>query len=213
MDDKLALKIFNVMEETKAIEKDQTVGKGNNQYEAVSESSVLNEIKPLFRKHKLIMFPHKTKAVEIQHSYPDPYDKNKTKLKSLTQLVMTFLLVDAETGESVEVEVCGNGYDALDKGAGKASTYAYKIALQKTFMLFSGEDTDNHHTQDSLNSQSDTKEERKVTTQMLIDMAAKVGVDEAKLCKSGNVSEVKYISQEKKQQWYDAYKAKVDKEG
>lgn len=157
MDKLLAMKIYNVMCATEGLEKTTEVGSGKNAYKAIGEATVLNEIKPLLKAQKLIMFPSKTVATEITETYPDPYDKNKSKLKSLTQLVITFTLADAETGESIDIEVCGSGYDALDKGAGKASTYAYKIALQKTFMLFSGEDTDNHNTNDIVESQGKTE--------------------------------------------------------
>ena len=145
VDIKLATKIYNVMCETESLEKDMVVGKGANAYKAISEATVLNAIKPLFKKYKLIIFPSKATAIEITEQYPDQYESTKIKLKSLTQITTTFTLVDAESGESIDIEVIGNGFDSLDKGSGKATTYAFKTALSKTFMLFSGEDTDNTH--------------------------------------------------------------------
>jgi len=215
MNKALAMKIYNVMCDTEALEKNITVGKGNNSYQAIGEATVLNVMKPLFKEHKLIMFPTRTVAKEITEQYPDPYDKSKTKLKSITQLVITFILADAETGESVEVEVAGNGFDSLDKGTGKATTYAYKTALQKTFMLFSGEDTDNHHSDDT--GEND-KEEEKVTTQQLIDIAKKKGFPESSLVKRYNgtvskpVDNVKYIKQEVKKAYFMELKTLPDKE-
>ena len=50
-------KMYLVMCESEAIEKTMTVGSGNNSYKAVSEASMLNLIKPLFKKHGLIIFP------------------------------------------------------------------------------------------------------------------------------------------------------------
>ena len=47
-------KIYNVMAESSALEKDMSVG---GQYKAISEKMVLNEIKPLLKKHKLILIP------------------------------------------------------------------------------------------------------------------------------------------------------------
>ena len=50
-------KIHMVMVESEAIEKKMTVGEGKNSYKAVSEAAVLNAIKPLLKKHGLVMFP------------------------------------------------------------------------------------------------------------------------------------------------------------
>lgn len=215
------MKIYNVMCATESLEKNMTVGKGSNAYQAIGEATVLNVIKPLFKQEKLIMLPTKTVATEITEQYPDPYDKTKTKTKSMTQLLITFILVDAETGESIEVEVAGNGFDSLDKGTGKATTYAYKTALQKTFMLFSGEDTDAHHSNDQYNnspseqsqqqSNQNNSGDRKVTTQQLIEIAAKKGYCEDKLKKKYNVQDVKYIKAAIKIEAYDNFAKLPDK--
>lgn len=115
------------MDETKALPKDMSVA---GQYKAISEAVVLNEIKPLLKKHKVIIFP--VDVVSQQEG-------------KLTMLETRFKIVDVESGESEVLAAPGNGADPQDKGSGKAWTYAYKALLQKTFMLFSGEDTDNTH--------------------------------------------------------------------
>jgi len=43
--------------ESEAVEKNMTVGTGRNAYKAVSEAALLNIVKPLFKKYKLIIFP------------------------------------------------------------------------------------------------------------------------------------------------------------
>jgi hypothetical protein len=60
----------------------------------------------------------------------------------------TVRILNTETGEFEILATVGNGADNQDKGSGKAWTYAYKCLLQKTFCLFSGEDTDNEHSDD-----------------------------------------------------------------
>ena len=51
MDQKLAMKIYQVMSETVALEKDTVVGKDTKgEYRAVGEAAVLNMIKPLLIK-------------------------------------------------------------------------------------------------------------------------------------------------------------------
>ena len=124
-------KIFEVMNKSKGLEKDMNVA---NQYNAVSEKAMLNTIKPLIKNAGLIIFPCNTEINQVQNGN-----------KSITQVKVTYKIVDTESGESIETVGIGNGADSQDKGAGKAFTYAYKAMLSKTFMLFSGEDTDNQH--------------------------------------------------------------------
>ena len=137
------------MAETEGLEKNLQVGTGSNSYKAVGESEVLNMLKPLFKKHKLIIFPVGGEISENNFSYDTTYKgETTTKARNITQLKVSFKIVDIETGESEIIAGFGNGADTQDKGSGKAFTYAYKTALSKTFMLFSGEDTDNHHSDD-----------------------------------------------------------------
>ena len=136
-------KIYNVMAESSALEKDMSVG---GQYKAISEKMVLNEIKPLLKKHKLILIPV---AAEVEQK------------EKLTVISAKYKIIDIETGESEILATIGNGADSQDKGSGKAWTYAYKCLIQKTFCLFSGEDTDNEHSDDITAKQTKTQGEYK----------------------------------------------------
>lgn len=127
---KLYQKLHEIMCETKAIEKNMTIEFKTSKYKAISESAILNEIKPLLKKYKVIILPA---GVDIKQE------------NNLTTLNTTWKIVDIESGEFEIIAAPGNGSDSQDKGTGKAFTYAYKALLQKTFMLFSGEDTDNEH--------------------------------------------------------------------
>ena len=139
-------KIYNVMNESGGLEKDKVVGTGSNAYKAVSESEVLNMLKPLFKKYRLVVFPVSGDISEISQVWNAEYNgKSETKLRNITQLKTNFKIVDIDTGESEMLIGFGNGADSQDKGSGKAFTYAYKTMLSKTFMLFSGEDSDNEH--------------------------------------------------------------------
>lgn len=142
-------KIFNVMNESAGLEKNLQVGTGSSSYKAVGEAEVLNMLKPLFKKNKLIIFPIDGDISETNSSWETEYNgKKETKTRNVTQLRVKFKIVDIETGESEIITGFGNGADSQDKGSGKAFTYAFKTALSKTFMLFSGEDTDNTHSDD-----------------------------------------------------------------
>ena len=146
-------KIWNVMSETKAIDKSMDVGYGNNSYKAVSEAAILNEIKPLLKKHKLVCLP-----VEYEMSETcDTFETSKgTTVRPMTTLKVGWKIVDVETGESEIVYGFGQGTDSQDKGVGKAYTYAFKNMFAKTFCLFSGEDTDNVHS-DEITAQMTSK--------------------------------------------------------
>lgn len=142
-------KIYDVMCGTATLEKDLSVGTGSNSYRAVGEKTVLNMLKPLFKEHKLIIYPKDGEMSESNTIWESEYKGNKTpKLRSVTQLKVKYVIVDIETDESIEIVGFGNGADPQDKGSGKAFTYAFKAALSKTFMMFSGEDTDNTHSDD-----------------------------------------------------------------
>ncbi|WP_291636658.1 ERF family protein [Clostridium sp.] len=148
---KLYEKMYLVMNESESIEKSMTVGSGNNAYKAVSEASMLNLIKPLFKKHKLIVFPIDGDITENVMTWEktDNYKNTVSNtLRAVTQLKVKYKIVDTESGESEILIGFGNGSDPQDKGAGKSSTYSFKNMLSKTFMLFSGEDTDNTHSDD-----------------------------------------------------------------
>jgi hypothetical protein len=152
MSDNLNLyqKMFLVMNESEAIEKNMVVGSGKNAYKAVSEAAMLNLVKPLFKKYKLIIFPidgniQDNAMVWEKTNYEGKVENN---LRAITELKVFYKIVDIESGESEILVGFGNGADPQDKGAGKSFTYSYKNVLSKTFMLFSGEDTDNTHSDD-----------------------------------------------------------------
>ncbi len=210
MNAKLAIKLYNVMCDTEAVEKGTTVGKNTKgEYKAVGEADVLNMIKPLFKKHKLIIMP-------VDGTITEHVDKTiayaKEGTRSVTQLKVYFDIIDAETGESTRIVGFGNGADSQDKGSGKAFTYSLKTALQKTFLMFSGEDTDNTHS-DEITESTQGEQPQKVTTAELITMAKSKGFDEQYLIKKANVSEVKYIKAEIKTKYYNQLSKMPDKNG
>lgn len=139
-------KMHQVMVESEAIEKNMTVGDGGkNSYKAVSEAAVLNAIKPLLKKHGLVIFPV---GIKIQENFQEYQGKFGITQRFISELHAKYKIVDIDTGEFEILETVGYGADSQDKGSGKAMTYAYKSLIQKTFCLFSGEDTDNEYSDD-----------------------------------------------------------------
>lgn len=151
-------KIYNVMCDTESIDKSMTVGYGNNSYKAVSEKDMLNMIKPLLKKHRLVCLPIGGEMKESAEVFET--SKGST-VRAITTLTARWKIVDIDTGESEVVYGFGQGADSQDKGAGKAYTYAYKNMFSKTFCIFSGEDTDNTHS-DAITEQMTSKKKAKI---------------------------------------------------
>ena len=145
----LYTKMYAVMTDSDGLKKDLSVGSGSNSYRAIGEKEVLNMLKPLFKKHKLIVFPIDGTITENNSTFDATYKGDTTtKTRNVTQIKVNFKIVDIDTGESEVLVGFGNGADSQDKGSGKSFTYAYKTMLSKTFMLFSGEDADLTHSDD-----------------------------------------------------------------
>ena len=194
-------KMFKVMEESEAIEKSMTVGSGKNAYKAVSEAAMLNAIKPLFKKYKLIIFPIDGEIKDHVMTWDKTdYNGNTTKnLRAVTELRVNYKIVDIETGEFEILIGFGNGADPQDKGAGKAFTYSYKNVLSKTFMLFSGEDADNTHSEDI------GKEEKPKTAKQQYNNSTTTGTPKTDIINIETVKElikVKEVDESKMLEYY-----------
>lgn len=156
-------KIHAVMCESESLEKNLTVGTGTNSYKAVGESEVLNAIKPLFKKYGLIILPVSGVIGEVNGTVETEYNGiKKVTARNIAQLTCYYKIIDIETGEFEQVVGFGFGADSQDKGSGKSCTYALKTVLQKTFLLFSGEDTDNDHSDNIGKPKEPKKPEAKV---------------------------------------------------
>ena len=110
--------------ESESIEKNMIVGDGGkNSYKAISEAAVLNGIKPLLKKHGLVLFPIK---IDIEEDFKEYEGKYGTSQRFMSSLHASYKIVDIDTGEFEILETVGYGSDSQDKGSGKAMTYAYK---------------------------------------------------------------------------------------
>ena len=178
-------KMFNVMNDSEAIEKSMSVGSGKNTYKAVSEAAILNMVKPLFRKYKLIIFPidGEIKDHVMTWNKTDYSGTTSENLRAMTELKVVYRILDIESKEFQDIVGFGNGSDPQDKGAGKASTYSLKNVLSKTFMLFSGEDTDNTHSDDLGKLDKVVHVITKDEAKNLLEVANKAGVTAATVTK------------------------------
>lgn len=147
--------ILAVMREVEGIEKTMDVGTGSSSYKGVSDKVVKEKLRPAMIKNGLVIVPTAVGAKATTDRWEETvqYGQNppqtKQKQSTLTEVTTQYLLVH-ESGESIEVAGYGHGVDSQDKGAGKATTYALKMALLYTFLIPTGkiDDADTEHSDD-----------------------------------------------------------------
>lgn len=145
--------IIKVMNEINWVEKNMTVWTGNNSYKWVSDKDVKILIRESMIKNWLSILPiwWKPKIQIDRWEQEEFFNKQslwmKTKQSVFTEIEATYLLMHT-SGESIQVYWYGQWVDTQDKWAGKATTYALKNTLLNMFLIPTGVDTDNTHSDD-----------------------------------------------------------------
>lgn len=149
----IAKAIIKVMSNVKGMEKNSRVG-GNSRsaYDGTKDQDVKEIFNNALEKAGLCIVPIGIEPkTQIDRWEAKDYNGNPTTKQSVfTEVKTKYLLIHAESGESVELEGYGHGVDPQDKGAGKATTYALKNCLLYTFLTPVGkiDDTDLTHSKD-----------------------------------------------------------------
>ena len=121
-------KINLVMSEVYSLKKDGKVAFGTTKYNFLSEAKTTETFHDLFVKYKIALLP-----VEI-------FEERQGQV---TQGKYTYRLINCENPEEfIDLQSGGQGQDSSDKGSGKASSYAYKYLLWRTFAIPSNDDPD-----------------------------------------------------------------------
>lgn len=146
--------IIAVMQSVKGIEKNLTVGTGNNTYKGVSDKDVKNVIGKEMSENGLTIIPINIEPKIKVDRWEETQVWNqkevvRQKQSVFTEVKVTYLLMH-ESGESMEIVGYGHGIDPQDKSAGKATTYALKYALLYTFLVPTGaiDDADAVHSEE-----------------------------------------------------------------
>jgi hypothetical protein len=134
------------MESVEYLQKDGKVSFNSTKYNYLSEEKITNEIRKALLRAGLVILPVGSKTI---------------KEGSLTQVCMTYKIVEADTGIFELLEVTGQGADSQDKGIAKAQTMAYKYALRQTFAVPTGDDPDKISSEE-LDEQQEKQEEEKI---------------------------------------------------
>jgi hypothetical protein len=146
--------IIEVMKEVHIVWKNMTVWSGSNSYEWVADKDVKQAIRASMIKNWLSLLPTGIESkIQIDRwEEVDSYSKEtpkamKTKQSVFTEVDTRYILLHT-SGESIELAGYGQGVDTQDKWAGKATTYALKNTLLNMFLIPTGVDTDNTHSDD-----------------------------------------------------------------
>ena len=139
------------MNEVGQLQKDGAVtdGNGKKMYNYLSEEQTTGELQRAFIKHNLVVFPIK---VETEFFMIETAKYDKISQAPITKVLVTYKMVDAETGEFEEIQSLGYGSDNQDKGSNKAMTGAFKYMQRQTFMISTGDDGD-HTSSEELSKQ------------------------------------------------------------
>jgi len=148
----LAKAMLQVQAAVKGMEKNSRVGAGTSSaYNGTKDQDVKEVFNEQFSKHGLLIMPINIEEVATVDRWEEVDSKYgaKTKQSVFTKVKVTYLLVHAESGESIELVGYGHGVDSQDKSAGKATTYALKNCLLYTFLTPVGkiDDTETTHSE------------------------------------------------------------------
>lgn len=143
----LAKAVLAVMDEVKGVEKNMTVGAGQNTYKGVSDKDVKTAIGRSMQKHGLTLLPIGVEDTVQIDRWEESSQYGTKQKQNINVSVKTRYLLLHESGESQEVMGYGHGIDPQDKAAGKATTYALKNLLLYMFLVPTGtiDDTDTTH--------------------------------------------------------------------
>ena len=120
-------------------------------YNYLSEAELTKALRPAMIKLGLVILPTNTNLTTENYDV-DGYNVGETKKLFLSEVEVTYVIIDTETGDNLQIRVAGSGADSSDKAANKAITCAFKNAL-RILGMFPSPDRDDP---DTTASPSDT---------------------------------------------------------
>lgn len=130
-------KLVEIQKSVRALAKNDTAGVGSSAYQYVNGSKVLDFIRPKMDELGILLVPQ---IDSIENERIDYQTKAGAKSELLSKVLMTFIWIDAESGEKLPVPFGANGMNNWDKGFGSALTYAERYFLLKFFHIATDED-------------------------------------------------------------------------
>lgn len=144
-------RMLAITADMQTVAKNLLVPAGGGKYRAVSETDVLNAVKPLEIRHGVYSYPVERRTISVDvletEERRKDYDTKQYEIIKKTQFVYRietryrFVNVDFPD-EYIDVVSYGDGIDSADKAPGKAMTYSDKYALLKAYKIQTGDDPD-----------------------------------------------------------------------
>src|SRR5262245_7034441 len=128
----LAAKLVQVMGSVATVPK-----RGHNtfhNYDYALEADVSEAVRHAMVEARVVMIPSLLDIRERE------VQTRQQRAEIVTTVIMRYLIIDADTGATLEFQMPGSGQDAGDKGLAKAITAATKYAQLKAFQLSTGDD-------------------------------------------------------------------------
>lgn len=116
------------------------IGAGTKgEYKAVSETDVLNAVKPIEAEIGIYSYPVDRKLLSKERvTFKNKFGDVDN---FVIELETTYRFVNVEKPEEyIDIKTYGDGVDSQDKSPGKAMTYADKYALLKAYKIGTGDD-------------------------------------------------------------------------
>lgn len=135
-------KIHQVMQDIQYLQKDGFVETGNGKgYKAMTDEKVASTLRPALLKARLVILPVSMETARTDEDVTDKF--GNVKKNRVTDCSVTYRIFDIDNpSDYVDVASSGTGVDTQDKGIGKAMTYARKYMLLNTFLIPTGNDTE-----------------------------------------------------------------------
>lgn len=125
-----------------AVAKKLRIGEGTkSEYKAVSESDILDAVKPIECELGIYSYPCDRKLTkEDRVTFKNRFGDTDN---FVIRIETTYRFVNVDKPEEfIDIKTYGDGVDSQDKAPGKAMTYADKYALLKAYKVKTGDDPD-----------------------------------------------------------------------
>lgn len=195
-------KMSCITNEITRVAKNLSVGVGKSSYKAVGEADVLAAIKPIEEKYGVYSYPCSRNIVEANVlTSTSTYNGEVTEKNSMfLRVETTYRFVNINNpSEYIDVVTYGDGVDSQDKAPGKAMTYADKYALLKAYKIETGDDPDQHKSEEFKsiqNSASTPITEEQIKILEGLDQAVKQTI-----CEKEKVDSIKKITMFNASKW------------
>lgn len=141
------LAVNAVMTAVTGIDKEATVGTGQNAYKGMRDKDVKMAVSKAMRENGLIILPTSiTPKTTIERWEEESSYGKKIKQSVMVETTVEYKIIH-KGGHFETVSGFGQGIDTQDKAAGKATTYSLKNLLRYMFLIADEkiDDTDNTH--------------------------------------------------------------------